>query len=400
MVNRLTQPMADFADRELLAPTSVLIVALLACGSRTELSNPGSRAEPAEVPSIGEDCTVAVEGPSVCAVGELTIETEVALVALRTDATKIVYTTASGNTGDTYARMEAVSLAGGKPHTLYRYRSPANQFAWTLRGGFVYLSDGQGNILRVPVRGGSPSALGVLPPSSWVSYFDADERFLYFGGRDNRAGTEKLFRLPLSGGDPERIAQIDFTWEYVIDYTPNTAVEVAADGCSLYFLHQPTVPRNGGSNEDGTVYRIPKQGGEPAAVISGLTNPEHLSLTHQAIWVLDRGKDPFDHKDDRLVGVGKDGSPREPILFIERSTSHHVVDFGRNEDALHYVLWGPRNDLNARSGWWTQSLDRPGEASLIDGLAVHEKLFAATIDRHCGHLYSAAGGSILRQPLP
>jgi hypothetical protein len=327
----------------------------------------------------------------------LSIVTERPPVALRTDATQIVYTTASEPMVASYARLEAVPLAGGRPRTLYSYDSAVNQFAWTLRGGSVYLNDGHGNIVGVPTGGGAPSTVATL---SRMTHFDADESWLYFGQRDNKAGTEKLFRLPLSGGAPDQLAELDFAWEYVVDYTPNTTVEVVVDGCSLYWLHQPTIPRNGGSNRDGVVYRVPKDGGDKTAVISGLTEPEMISLTHQAIWVLDRGNDPFDGKDDRFVGVGKDGSPRTPILFIDRGVSKLIVDFGRGGDALHYVLWGPPNDLNAISGWWTRSLEGPAEALPIAGLTAPQGLYTATVDRSCGHVYSAVESGILRQPLP
>jgi hypothetical protein len=368
---------------------------VLACGGETEFDAAG----PPGAAANDGNCSVAIERATPCPTGSFAVMTEITPVALRTDGTSAVYATASLQ-DEQGARLEAVPLSGGAPRTLYTYEIGANQSAWTLHGGSIYLNDGAGHILRVPVDGRAALTLHTQPPRLAASHFVADDRWLYFGERDNEAGTEKVYRLALSGGAPEQLSEVAFSWEYTIDYTPNQDVEVAVDGCSLYWLHQRTIPRNGGSNDDGTVYRIPKNGGAKEVVISGLTAPVGLNLTNDAVWVMDRGDDPFDHGRDRFVGADKNGDAREPVVFAELSPATFVVDFGRAPDAIHYVLYGPPSDLNAQTGFWTQSLTSPGPPTLIADASVSEGFFTAAIDRGCGHLYSALQNSIVRQTLP
>jgi len=369
----------------------------LGCGARSQLLD-GDEAPPEDArPGETAGCDLPEESPAVCPTGTATLVDDRSPITVRTDATHVVYTTSSGGPAGSVSLLEAAPLAGGPHATLYTFAENANPFAWTLRGGAVYLNDGQGHILRIEVDGSGQSTLYTspsLPFRAW--HFAADEEWLFFGERSNKAGTERLSRLPLTGGTREILAELTFTWEYTTDFSPNQHVEVSVDDCSLYWLHEPTVPKNGGTNFDGTIYRVAKSGGAPMPLLEDLARPGQLSRSRDAAWVIDDGDIPFS-TEQRLMGVGNDGGARAPLSFGTESVALLVLD----ESAVHYVLYGPPGDLNAKTGWWTRPLDDSAPPSLIPTAPVSpEGVYVASLDRTCRMLYSSVANDIVRQPLP
>lgn len=323
----------------------LFLLACASCGARTELAV-GPAVSPAR--------------PDNCPEGTATVVPQSQAVTIRSNPLHVVYATASPG-----ARLIRVAPDGSGMRSLHSFADSSNQSAWALRDDTVVLNDAGRRLLRIDVRTGQSRELFASARRIDGWFFAIDEAFVYWGERDNRAGVERVFRASLAGAPPQQLAEVRFEWQYP-DASANRNVEIVVAGGVVYWLHQPTIPRNGGSNRDGVVYRMPVTGSSPTPWISGLEEPRGLALSANAVWVLEEGSSSGWGMDDRVLGRGLDGSTRAPIDFglgpRDYSPSQVVVG---NEDLL-YVLGGSSDVFPlVRTGWWRRPLVGGGAAELV-----------------------------------
>lgn len=304
-------------------------------------------------------------------------------VVIRASPEHVVYATASPG-----ARLIRIAPDGTGRRELHAFPDSSNQSAWAFRGDFVVLNDMGRRLLRIDVRTGQSRELFASASRIDGWFFAMDDAFVYWGERDNRAGTERISRSSLSGGERQQLAEIRFEWQYP-DFSSNRDVEIVVVDGFVYWLHQPTIPRNGGSNRDGVVYRMPVAGATPTPWITGLDEPRGLASSANAVWVLEEGSSSGWGMDDRVLGRGHDGSPRAPIDFGlgPRDYSPSQVVIG-NDDLL-YVLGGSSDvSPQVRTGWWRRPLVGGGAAELVSAARVGPAPILATrYEPACETLY-------------
>jgi hypothetical protein len=346
--------------------TFCLAVACVSCGARSELIGPAS----------------GRSSPSSCPEGNATLVPQSQAVVIRANPQHVVYATASPG-----ARLMRIAPDGSGSRELHTFGASSNQGAWALRGDSIVLNDDGRRLVHIDARTGRSRVIFASEARIDGWYFAMDDAFAYWGERDNRSGVEHVRRASLAGGAPQLLTELRFEWQYA-DVSANRNVEIVVVDRVVYWLHQPTIPRGGGSNGDGVVYRMPVDGGTPTAWISGLVEPRELARSADAVWVLEEGSSVGWGADDRVLGRGFDGAARAPIDFGLGPRDYSPAQVVVGNDAVFFVLGGSSDVFPlVRTGWWRRALVG-GVAELVADARVGPAAILATrYEPACETLY-------------
>ncbi len=208
------------------------------------------------------------------------------------------------STGDVLqpGAIASCPLAGCPDGGPVRLAAAADPYGIAIDADYVYWVDNadQGSVHRVPkadggadevLYAGGPIADGG-PSTAHAQYVAVDSTSVYFS---NAAGD--MFRLPRTGGTPERVA-VGFA-DSTLDM--GLAWPLAVDPTNLYY-GEPGLP-----GDAGAVYRIDKAGTEaPVALVPGLTAAASIVLdppgSAGAIYFADWGTGEDDGRVGKLVG--------------------------------------------------------------------------------------------------
>lgn len=160
-----------------------------------------------------------------------------------------------------------VPLSGGSLVTLFDsgMNSPTG-IAVTATDVYVSQNGWPGAIRKVPIGGGS---LSTVVAASWVSQLLVDgDTLLWISYDYAKPETSAVTRMSLSGGAPENLASN-------IGYVTGLAM----DATHLYWV----------DGSGGTVSRIPKIGGTPTTLVTGLQSPQRLAVKDDRVYVTQWG---------------------------------------------------------------------------------------------------------------
>ncbi len=196
-----------------------------------------------------------------------------------------------------YSALETVAIASTDRRVVYvapeRFEAPN----WT-RDGAAFLFSSNGHILRLPVAGGTPTAIdtgfavhcnndhGISPDSKWLAISDQSQE-------DHHS---LVYLVPIEGGEPRRVTK----------NSPSYWHGWSPDGATLAFVGQ----RNG----DFDIYTIPVTGGEETRLTTakGLDDGPEYSPDGNYIYFNSERSGSM-----QIWRMRADGSAQEQITSVE-----------------------------------------------------------------------------------
>lgn len=176
--------------------------------------------------------------------------------------------------GGTYGKgsLFSIPLSGGSPTTLYSFDGTHGSYpegGLTLNGSTLYGmssaggTNNQGTIFSVPTNGGTPITLYNFDgthggsPNGNLTLNGSTIYGMTSGGGTNLRGT--IFSFPVSGGTPDTL----FNFGGTNGKYPQGSLTLSSDGSTLYGM-----TREGGTNDQGTIFSIPLSGGTPTTLFN------------------------------------------------------------------------------------------------------------------------------------
>jgi serine/threonine protein kinase len=124
--------------------------------------------------------------------------------------------------------------------------------------------EGHGDIFLINAEGGSPHRLTTEPSENQVPTWSRNGRWIYFSS--DRTGDWRIWKVPAAGGAAVQVTK-----------QGGFVARESTDGKILYHL-----------TEDGTIWSMPVEGGEPLRVLDGVPRFYAWSISEKGIYFLDR----------------------------------------------------------------------------------------------------------------
>jgi hypothetical protein len=215
------------------------------------------------------------------------ILTSVPIVALAHDATHLYWMENDQTVGTGLWR---VPLAGGTLQPL-ALSTGSRTGSFALHGSDLYftvaLYPGGEEVRRIPLAGGTPTAIDTLPAPPLKLLADATHLYL--------ADADSIYSLPVTGGTPVRLAGVN-----------DPPLDLILDGATLLWS-EATGPAHG---ETGTIRRVPIGGGPVVTELSaGGDAPRSLAVSGGTIYWTEGGPvgdlEGFGQIASQLPGTGR-----------------------------------------------------------------------------------------------
>lgn len=160
--------------------------------------------------------------------------------------------------------VKKVGLGGGVATVVATF-SNGYPAGIALDGTHVYWGNSDGSVLKVPLAGGTPSALATAPVGADGVAVDATH--VYW---TTSFALPSVYKVPLSGGAPTLLATVDLGGG-------NANGRIAVDATHVYWTVDTT---------PGFVMKISRNGGAPTTIASNQVNPYSIAVnaTH-VYWV-------------------------------------------------------------------------------------------------------------------
>ena len=175
-----------------------------------------------------------------------------------------------------------------------------------VQGGQLYYSSFDGNmeLFRVDLDGGTPTLLGSIPMTEGVSYFGnnvaANATHVYWTTDNTNFADGELAEIGLDGGSQQALAT----------QQPGGPVSPILDATNLYWADQ-------GTTDGGSIWKLPLAGG-PAVRLASATSPYFLTLDATSVY--------WNTLSSGVQRVGLDGGPVSTVVGVNNAQAGVAVD--------------------------------------------------------------------------
>lgn len=164
----------------------------------------------------------------------------------------------------------------------------------TIDDSFAYFGDDAGGLFRVPKSGGTVTKLAQLIDETNVALIVIDGNTIYFAASDDAGLRGAIYSVPKSGGTPALVVS------GVV-----TPYDMIFDATNLYWTSFGTPTAEGDIQADGKVEKASKSGSGRVALVSNLSGPTTLAIDDTTIYFVESG-----------IGIG---NPSSGVRAIAKS---------------------------------------------------------------------------------
>ena len=196
---------------------------------------------------------------------------------------------------------------------------------------YVYFGDDEDGVFRVKKDGTELTRLATIPDGGSFALLALDDQNLYFFSDDIAAGsfTGNLYSLPKSGGAPKQLAS-----------GISLAYDLRVDATAIYWTSLGTTVDLETLNSDGKVEKINKDGTGRVLLASGLSGATAVAVDDTNVWFGEAGL---------AVGNVSSGLRRVPK---SGGSVTHVTDGASvvSIDLTSSDVWFSTGDVNSSNG--------------------------------------------------
>lgn len=164
----------------------------------------------------------------------------------------------------------------------------------TIDDAFVYFGDDTGGLFRVPKTGGTVTKLAQLIDETTVGLILIDGNTIYFTASDDSGLRGSIYSVPKSGGTPA-----------VVVSGVVTPYDMVFDATTLYWTSFGTPTAEGDIQADGKVEKASKSGAGRTALVSNVSGPTTLAIDDTTVYFVESG-----------VGIG---NPTSGVRAVAKS---------------------------------------------------------------------------------
>lgn len=148
----------------------------------------------------------------------------------------------------------------------------------TVDDSFAYFADDKGGLFRVPKSGGSVATLARLTDETTIDLIVLDGNTVYFAASDDTGLHGTIYSVPKAGGTPAGLVT------GVI-----TPYDMVVDAQNLYWTSFGTPTATGDIQADGKVERASKSGANRMALVTGVSGPTALVVDDTNVYYVETG---------------------------------------------------------------------------------------------------------------